>query len=82
LRSVVSGRQPAVFFLWPFFVVLAMPASDDCYGMGEAHEPVLVQAFISKTAVERLDVGVLVRFAGLDLLELNTIVVPSSASPC
>tara|TARA_Y100001968_G_scaffold77513_1_gene68792 strand:- start:3131 stop:3235 length:105 start_codon:yes stop_codon:yes gene_type:complete len=32
--------------------------------MGEAYEPVLVQAFISEVAVEGLDIGVLVGFAG------------------
>ena len=46
------------------FVVFAMPASDDRGGMGEAYEPVLVQAFISEVAVEGLDIGVLVGFAG------------------
>ena len=71
MRSVVSGRQPAQFFLRSFFVVLPMPASDDRGGMSEAYEPVLVQGFVSKAAVEGLDIGVLVQFAGLDLLQLN-----------
>ena len=52
-----------------------MPASDDRGGMGEAYEPVLVQAFISEAAVEGLDIGVLVRFAGFDLFELDTVVI-------
>lgn len=51
-----------------------MPASDDRRGMGEAHEPVLVQAFIAKAIVKRFDVSVLIRLTGFDLLELHTIV--------
>ena len=34
--------------------------------MRQAREPVLVQAFVAKPAIEGLDVGVLIRLAGFD----------------
>lgn len=39
--------------------------------MAQAGEPVLIQTFIPETAIERFDIGVLIRFARLDEEELN-----------
>ena len=44
----------------PLFVVLPSPVLDPRVCVSEAHEPVLVQALVAQSAVERLDVRVLV----------------------
>jgi len=35
-------------------------------GVGQAREPMLVETFIAKAAVERFDIGVLIRLTGFD----------------
>lgn len=68
----VGGRgQTAQGFLRALFVVFAAPCIDDDLGMLQAGEPVLVQALIPEPAIERLDVGDLVGFAGFNQEELN-----------
>ena len=47
-------------------VVILLPGVDDHSGMGETAKPVQIQAFITKLAVEALDVGVLGGLAWLD----------------
>jgi hypothetical protein len=46
--------------------------------MREAHEPVLVQALVAESAVERLDVRVLIRLARLDMSQRDAMTVCSS----
>lgn len=41
----------------PCLVIVLTPCRYECPGMSESPELVLVQAFVSKLAVERLDVG-------------------------
>jgi hypothetical protein len=42
-------------------IVIAPPCDDSNAHLGEAGEPVIVQAFVSEAAIETLDVGVLIR---------------------
>jgi hypothetical protein len=43
--------------------------------MAHIKDPVLVQTFVTESAVERLDVGVLIRFAWLDQTQLPVVSV-------
>ena len=58
-------------------VVVDPPSFDDESGLAKRGELVLVQAFVTKTAVERFDVGILCWFAGLDEVQAN----PAIARP-
>ena len=52
------------------------------WGMRQAREPVLVQALIAEPAIERLDVAVLRRLAGLDQPQRDAARVrPGRTSP-
>lgn len=55
------------------FVVILSPHGKLGPNMREAHEPVLVQAFIMQAPIEALDVGVLRALAGLRQFQLNPI---------
>lgn len=44
--------------VWPNFVVVPSPRSDDFSGLGQRSEPVLVEAFVTQLAIEALDVVV------------------------
>ena len=46
-------------------IVLLAPEADDLSGMSDVFEPVLVQAFVTQTAVETFDVAVLHGLAGI-----------------
>ena len=43
--------------------------------MAQIEEPMFVQAFVAEAAVERLDVGVLIRLAWLDQPQLHVVAV-------
>ena len=58
-----DSRDAAV---WPGFVVVTSPTGYFVSGIGEAREPVLVEAFVAKAAVEALNIGVLRRAARLN----------------
>jgi len=49
-------------------VVVPTPVTDDGSGVGQAGKPVVVQALVSKLAIEAFDVGVLRGLAGLNEL--------------
>ena len=53
-------------------VVVVSPCTDQLAGMAEAGEQVLVQAFVARAAVEALDQAILNRFAGSDVMPLDT----------
>ena len=49
----------------PFVIVFVTPKTDDLPRMRYVSEPVLVQAFVTQTAVETFDVAVLHGLAGI-----------------
>jgi hypothetical protein len=49
-----------------YLVVLTTPCLDHRAGVREIHEPMLGQAVIAQSSVERLDVRVLIGLPGLD----------------
>lgn len=59
----------------PDCVVVLAPALDRALRIGQAGEPVLVQAFVSEAAVEALDVSILDRLAGGDEEQLEPALV-------
>ena len=65
LLRELSRWNPAQAAVGPDFVVVLAPIGNALPGLGQAQEPLLVQAFISKLAVETLDVAVLHRPARL-----------------
>ena len=53
----------------PFFgrsSLYSSPGLDEDLGMGQTREPVLVETLVAEPAVERFDIGVLIRLARLD----------------
>jgi hypothetical protein len=73
------------YFKWlvrALHIVVDPPVFDDLAGLADAGEPVLVQAFLAVSAVETLDVGVLGRFAGIDEIQLDAVIIgPSVKRP-
>lgn len=59
----------------PDVVVVIPPESQRSAGVGQAVEDLLVEAFVAQAAVEGLDVAVLLRFAGVDVMPLDLVVV-------
>jgi len=54
-------------------VVIDAPGFDQGLGFGDAGEPVFVQAFVAKLAVETFDEGVFDRLARPDESQLHTV---------
>ena len=54
-------------------VVVDSPVLDEPAGLGEAHEPVLIEAFVAAGAIEAFHVGVLNRLARFDELEFDPV---------
>jgi hypothetical protein len=77
LQLEFSGGQIPQGAVWPVLVIIDPPCLDDLSDLVKAHEPILVQAFITELAVEALHVAIIHRFAGSDELEFD----PSSVSP-
>ena len=50
----------------PDGIVVHAPGLDDLTRVSQAEEPVLVQALVAESAVETLDVGILIRLARVD----------------
>ena len=61
-----TGCQPAQCFLRSLLVVFTPPGFDDSLGMRQVQESVPIQTFIAQPPVERLDVGILIRFTRLN----------------
>ena len=57
----------------PMLVVISAPSGDQDTSLWQARKPVVIQELIPEAAVEALDKGILRGFAGLDQLELNTM---------
>ena len=55
--------------------VLPAPGPDDEPGLFQSHEPILVQAFVTESSVERFAVGILSRLPGFNEV-LKNLVVP------
>ena len=55
----------------PILIVINAPVLDDLSGLIEAHEPVLVQAFIAESAVKAFHVAVIDRFPWPNKLKLD-----------
>ena len=88
---------PGCKFLWcepvearmrSLSVVVAPPCFDGFAGVGEAAEEMLIEAFISQSAVEALDKAILHGLAWLNVMPLNTaLLLPvkgwrSTSAPC
>ncbi len=54
-------------------IVVHTPGLDDLACVRQAAEPVLVQALVAEAAVETLNVGILIRLAGLDEVQPNAV---------
>ena len=64
----IGGRgESSEGFFGSLVVVFLTPGFDDRFSVFQADKPVFVQTFVTQTSVERFDVGILIRFAGLDL---------------
>src|SRR5262245_22115963 len=59
-------------------IVVHAPGLDDLTRVRQAAEPVLVQALVTESAVETLDVGILIRLAGFDEVQPDAVGV----GPC
>src|SRR3954454_9299455 len=70
-----SGRQAAQSRVRSIFVVVAPPVLDALTGISQRQEPRSVQALRSKTAVERLDIGVVGRLARSGEVDLDPVQV-------
>jgi hypothetical protein len=57
--------------VWPAFIVVTPPTGDLSAGVLQVDEPVRIQAFISKSAVERLDMAVLRGLARFNVPQQN-----------
>src|SRR5258705_1136050 len=62
----LRGRHVAEGAVRPNRIIVQAPGFDDLARLRQAEEPVLVEALIAEPAVEALDVGILIGFAGLD----------------
>ena len=71
--TVLERRQIAERVVWSLFVVFDHPPVDGLADVFQAQEQMLVQQFLAERSVEALDVGVLVGFAGLDVLDGHAI---------
>src|SRR5437762_13752106 len=54
-------------------VVIDAPRFDQCLRFGDAGEPMFVEAFVPKLAIEAFDEGVLDWLAGSNASELNAV---------
>lgn len=59
----------------PDVVVVVAPEGQLAAGISQAVEDLFVQAFIPQTAVEGLDVAILLRLARIDVMPLDLVVV-------
>ena len=59
----------------PDVVVIVAPERQRSTGIGQAVEDFLVEAFVAQAAVEGLDVAVLLRLSGVDVVPLDAVVV-------
>lgn len=59
----------------PDRVVVLAPRLHDGLSLGDAVEPVLVQALVPERPVETFDVGVLHRLAGLDEMQAHAALI-------
>lgn len=66
-RGLVAKRR-----MWPSFVVVAPPIGDQLPRVVEIPEPMVVQAFVPESPIERVDVGVLCGLARLNQLQFYT----------
>ena len=58
----------------PILIELLSPGADLPASVPEISEPLCVQALVSQPAVKAFDVGVLNRFARLDMDQFNTLI--------
>ncbi len=56
-------------------MVVDLPRFDEQLGIGQACEPVDIEALVAKTAVEALDEGILNGLTGIDELQLDLVLV-------
>ncbi|ORM84036.1 hypothetical protein HA38_15965 [Pantoea allii] len=59
--------------MWTALVIILPPTINRFPGMNNIAEPVLVQAFISKSSVKTLNKSVLSRFAWLDKTQFHAM---------
>ena len=59
----------------PPLIVVLPPGLHDLARIGQAQEPVLVEAFVAQPAVEALAVGVLDRLARVDEVQRDRVLV-------
>ena len=57
--------------MWPNGVVVVPPVLDYGVGLKKAGEPVLVQALVAETSVERFNEGILGRLSGLYEMQID-----------
>ena len=78
----IGGRQPANTTMRPHMVVVVAPEPQHRAGVAERYEQRLVEAFVAQAAVEALDVAVLLRLAGRDVVPFDPPVLrPPQGSP-
>ena len=67
----IGGRQPANTTMRAHMVVIVAPEPQHRAGVAQRYEQRLVEAFVAQTAVEALDIAVLLRLAGRDIVPLD-----------
>jgi len=67
----IGGRQPANTAMRPYVVVVVTPEPQHRAGMAERHEQHLIKTLVTQAAVESLDVAVLLRLAGCDVVPVD-----------
>src|ERR1051325_11783500 len=67
----LRGGHVAEGTVGPHSIVVRPPGLDDLARVRQAEEPVLVQALAAESAVETLDVGILIRLARVDEVDAD-----------
>ena len=68
LARELAGRPVGQTAVWARRVVVIAPVSDLVTSVEQVAEPICIQAFITKTAIETLDMAVLHRLAWLNMM--------------
>ena len=75
---VDGWREVSEGLVWVFLVVRGHPLVDGFSNFTEAIEEVGIEHFAAHASVEALDISVLGRFAWLDVMETNSVLL----APC
>ena len=73
LVCIGTRRHTTQCVMWPLFVVTDHPAAGDLSDLLKIPEQMQIQNLIATGAVEAFNVGILIGLAGLDVLNVQTM---------